>query len=277
MNARIELPLGLYYDLPIAEYHASPGMSNSGLGDFAQSPLHYFALHLDPNRPPVEETPAQLVGNLAHCAILEADCFAKRYVVGPDCRRGTKEWNAFTDAHPGATAIKPDQRAVAQAQVRSVRSLPDVAKLLAIGHPEVSAFWIDQATGELCRCRPDWVHPVGDRGVILVDVKTCGNASPREFARQVGRMGYHRQAAFYSDGYEVASGQRVLGFVFVAVETAWPYAAAAVMLDDESLAKGRAEITEMLPRFAECSSADRWPGYSESIELISLPAWALAA
>lgn len=88
-------------------------------------------------------------------------------------------------------------------------------------------FDYDPATGELCRCRPDWAHPTGDRGVILVDVKTCGDASPREFGRQVARKGYHRQAAFYSDGYEIASGKRVLGFVFVAVESTWPFAASA--------------------------------------------------
>jgi exodeoxyribonuclease VIII len=110
--------------------------------------------------------------------------------------------------------------------------------------------------------------------VILVDAKTYSDASPREFARQVARKGYHRQAAWYSDGYALASGEPVLGFVFVAVETAWPYASCAVMLDDEGLAKGRAENTELLARFAECRTANSWPGYSNEIEQITLPKWA---
>ncbi len=277
MSAR-DFPLGIFHGVPIDEYHASAGISCSGLADFARSPYHFHALHLNPDRPADEGTPAQLVGNLAHCAILEPAEFVKRYAVGPNTRRGTKVWDAFeASLTPKQTGIKIDQAETAHAQAASVRALPDVGKLLAAGAPEVSAFWIDPATGELCRCRPDWVHPVGERGVILIDVKTCGSADPHEFARQVARMGYHRQAALYSDGYGVASGTPVLGFVFVAVESEWPFAASAVMLDDEGIAKGRAEIAELLPRYAECRAAGNWPGYAESIELITLPTWALAA
>lgn len=270
------IPLGLFHGLSIEDYHASPEVSNSGLSDFARSPFHYAAFHLDPERPEDEETPAQLVGNLAHCMILEPEQFMQRYAVGPvDDRRlkAWKDWEALKRPAEVRT-IKPCEYAAAQAQAASVRRIPDVAALLAKGEPEVSAFWLDPATNEPCRCRPDWVHPAGD-GVILADLKTTSNASPQEFARQVARMGYHRQAAFYSDGYAIASGKPVLGFVFVAVETAWPYAASAVMLDEPSLAQGRAEIAELLPVYAECRASGRWPGYAESIELISLPAWAL--
>lgn len=271
------LPLGTFDDIAIDVYHASAGISNSGLSDFARSPRHYHALHLNPDRPAEGPTTAQLEGQLAHCAILEPAAFDTRYVIGPNTRRGTKVWDAFEASLTSEQiGIKPDQAEVAKAQALSVRSIPDVAALLAKGKPEVSAFWIDPATGELCRCRPDWVHPAGDGGVILVDVKTCGDAGPRQFARQVARMGYQRQAAYYSEGYEHASGKRVLGFVFVAVETEWPFAAGAYMLDDESLAKGRAENTELLSRFAMCRSADHWPAWGDAISLISLPAWALS-
>ncbi len=274
MSARDGFPLGLVHGLAIEEYHASAGVSNSGLSDFARSPLHYHALHLNPDRPPVEETPAQLAGNLAHCAILEADCFEKRYAIGPNVRRGTKVWDAFeASLLPSQTGIKPDQAMVARAQAASVRSIPDLAALLAKGDAEVSAWWADPATGMLCRCRPDFVHPVRDDAVILVDVKSCGDASPAQFARQIGRMAYHRQAALYTDGYEAASGKTVLAFIFAAVETSWPFAASAVMLDDESLELGRAENRALLERFAECERTDSWPGYSDSIEMVTLPRW----
>lgn len=268
-----DFPLGLRFNLPAEQYHAMPGVSASGLRDFARSPLHYFALHLDPARPAPTEKAGQLEGTLAHCAILEPDQFDARYAIGPDVSRTTKEWKAW-EASETRQAIKPQQAAVARAQARSVRLLPDVARLLSVGQPEVSAFWIDPATGEQCRCRPDWVHPVGEDAVILLDVKTYSDASPEEFARQVARKGYHCQAAWYSDGYAAASGKRVLGFVFVAVETAWPYAACACMLDDEGLQRGRDINAGLMASYAECRSTGVWPGYSQTIELITLPAWA---
>lgn len=275
MNARTEIPLGIFHGVPIADYHASAGISNSGLSDFAKSPLHYHALHINPARPQKDDTAAQLVGNLAHCKILEPEAFMQRYQVGPVDDKRLAAWKAWEAKVPtGIEGIKPSQHEAACAQALSVRSIPDVAKLLDVGRPEVSAWWIDPATGELCRCRPDWVHPVGDRGDILCDVKSCGDASPHEFARQIARMAYHRQAAWYTDGYSIASGRPVLGFIFIAFETSWPFAASAVMLDDESLELGRKQNAGLLEYFAECRHDDHWPGYSDAIELVTLPRWA---
>lgn len=272
MNASAE-NVGIVYGLDADEYHKMPGISCSGLRDFARSPAHYYALHVDPTRPPPTEKAGQLEGTLAHCAILEPEQFDTRYAVGPDVSRATKEWKAW-EASQVRQAIKPQQAAVARAQAASVRRLADVAALLSAGRPEVSAFWSDPDTGIECRCRPDWVHQVQGSGVILVDVKTCSDASPDEFARQVARKGYHRQAAWYSDGFQIASGQQVLGFVFAAVEDQWPFAASAVMLDDEGLQRGREQNRELLERFAQCWRTNEWPGYSSAITPIALPAWA---
>ena len=97
-----------------------------------------------------------------------------------------------------------------------------------------------------CKCRPDSVNPAGNGGVILLDLKTCQDASAEGFPKSIARHGYHLQAAWYSDGYERASGQKVLGFVFACVESESPHAAAAYMLDDESLDKARAEVRRLL-------------------------------
>lgn len=274
MNARADLPLGVFHGLPFEQYHASAGISHTGLRDFARSPLHYHALHLNPLRPPAETKAGQLEGSLAHCAILEPAELLNRYALGPCEDRRLKAWKDWEERIDSRTQpIKPSQWATCQAQACSVRTLPDVAQLLGAGKAEVSAFWIDPSTGEICRCRPDWVHPVSARAVILVDVKTYSDASPREFERQVARKAYHRQAAWYSDGYALASGLQVLGFVFVAVETSWPFAASAVMLDDEWLDKGRNENRELLDRYVQCRAANNWPGHGPSIELIALPKW----
>lgn len=275
MNAPITP--GVIHGMDINDYHAiADAISKTGLDRIRRSPAHYYALTLDPKRPPDKERAGQLEGQLAHCAILEPDEFLKRYAIGPDVSRATKAWKEFeASLPPGTTGIKADQYAAAIHQQVSVRSLPDVAEALATGWPEVSAFWTDPETGVMCRCRPDWVHPVDDDSVILLDLKTYSDASPADFARQVARKRYHVQAAYYSDGYAAASGKTVLAFIFVCVESEWPYAASATVLDELSIEQGRTEYREDLRVYAECLRTGKWPGYGAGIHTISLPNWAI--
>lgn len=289
-------PIGIVENQDIDAYHQGPGISKTGLDLIERSPAHYHAEYLDPARPPREndETTARLVGHLAHCAILEPAEFDRRYaVLPPDAPRKptSAQWNAknpsadsmmamawwreWLAANEDRVVITHDQRETALRQAESVRRLPDIRDALDRGRPEVSAYWRDPVTGVLCRCRPDWVHDAGDRRAILVDVKTYSNAAPAEFARQIARMRYHVQDAFYSDGYALAAEVDVLGFIFLAVETEYPYAASAVMLDDNAREQGRAEFRRNLDAYAACLKSGQWPGYPTGIQPVSLPAWAL--
>lgn len=285
---------GLHFDVDIEDYHGGPGISKSGLDSINANPAIYYGRHLDPQRPPPASRGGQLEGSLAHCAILEPDEFAKRYATLPTDapRRPTdaqwnaknpspesvaamawwKEWNATTN---GATVITHDQRETAMRQADSVRRLPEMVEALQRGHAETSAYWTDPVTGELCRCRPDWVYEANESSVILLDVKTCADASPAEFRRQIARKRYEVQDGFYSDGYGIASGKDVLAFVFLAVESGWPYAACALMLDDIGKEQGRRSYRCNLNTYAECRKTGIWPGYSERIEIITLPNWAI--
>lgn len=270
-----DLPLGLVYDLPIEKYHGGPGISKSGLDSLARSPAIFHALHCAPNRPEPREKAGQLEGNMAHCAILEPASFDMRYAVGPTVNRNAKAWKDFVDTEPVRTPIQRPQYDAAMAQAESVMALPEVRDALSLGRAEVSAYWMDPRTGVLCRCRPDWVHPVADDKAILVDVKTCGDASPREFVRQAARKRYEVQDAFYSDGFGIASGREVLAFIFVAVETEYPYAASAVMLDEPSRESGRRKYRADLETYAQCQRTGEWPGFSAAIDLVSLPQWSI--
>ncbi len=266
---------GLYHDLDIDAYHSGPGISKTGLDNIDCNPAIYFGRHLDPKRPAPAQKSGQLEGSLTHCAVLEPNEFGKRYAVGPDVStRAVKAWKDFEAANTDRVCIKPGEYDAAMRQAESVRRLPEVAEALARGRAEVSAFWLDPVTGELCRSRPDWAHECGEKQSILLDVKTCSDASPAEFRRQIARKRYHVQDAFYSDGYALASGREVLAFVFVAVETEWPYAACALMLDDEGKAQGRRDYRRNVDTYAACRKSGVWPGYSSQIEVVQLPAWA---
>lgn len=294
MNAVAENLNGLVHGQDIDAYHRGPGISKTGLDRIARSPAHFHALTLDPARPPEKERAGQLEGQLAHCAILEPDEFDKRYAVLPadaprrptdaqwkakkpseDSMTAMEWWRAWLAENGDRTIVSHAQRETALRQAEAVRRLPDIAEALDSGAPEVSAYWTDPETGVLCRCRPDWTHPAGDSGVILLDVKTYSDASPDEFARQVARKRYHVQDAFYSDGFARASGKAVLAFIFVAVETEWPYTASAVMLDEQARDAGRALARRDLTTYAQCLQSGQWPGFGTGIHSVSLPAWAL--
>lgn len=285
---------GTLHGADIEVYHSLLGISKTGLDQIERSCAHYFANHLHPNRPPPKERAGQLEGTLAHCAILEPDEFGKRYVVTPanaPRRPSEAQWNAknpsaesiasmawwkdFNEQHAAKRVITAAQYDTAMRQGDSVRALPEVAEALGRGTPEVSAFWVDPVTGEPCRCRPDWVAKYSGNGVVILDVKTFSNASAAEFRRQVERKRYHVQDAFYSDGHELATGLQTLGFIFVVVETEWPYAANALMLGERSREQGRRDYRRNLNTYAECRRSGEWPGYGLAIQEIELPEWAI--
>ncbi len=270
--------IGLIYNLPLVQYHADESaVSRSQLDDIEHSPWIFFARNRAPGRPPrPAPTTAMFVGTLAHCAILEPDAFDTRYPIGPEVdTRAAKAWKEFAATlKPDQVGVKPSERALAFAQAESVRKVQPLQELLGKGDPEVSAYWTDETTGVRCRCRPDWVHPAGS-GVILVDVKTAVSADPREFVRSIVNWNYHSQAAYYSDGFEAASGLPVHAFVFACCEKEWPYAASACMLTEDDLELGRRRYRRNLATYAECIRTGEWPGYGDNIHLLQLPAWAI--
>lgn len=286
--------MSIIENLGIEEYHARPEISNSQLNDLALSPLHFYSRHRDPFRPPSPQRAGQLEGNLAHCAILEPDEFDKRYAVMPENapRRPTDaQWNAkkpseesmaamawwrdFNASTGGKTIVTHDQRETALRQADQVRALPEIQDALSKGRAEVSAFWADETTGVKCRCRPDWVHPLSRSSVALLDVKTFSSAAPDEFRRQIARKRYHVQDAFYSAGFSAAASVIVEKFIFVAVESEWPFAAASYTLGVASREEGYLEWHRLLDIYEECSRKNRWPGYADRTVEIDLPPYAL--
>lgn len=278
----------LVYGLPIEQYHAdTESVSKTGLDLIAQAPAIYYARTLDPQYEAVVKRlgrdddgpkPGQLEGTLAHCAILEPDEFVHRYAIGPSVRRNTNQWKEFEAQAiaDGKVAIKGAQYDAAMWQAESAHRHPRVSELLSGAYcVEVSAYWSDPQTGVACRCRPDVASQVGASTSVLMDVKTFTNASAEEFRRQIARKRYHVQDAFYTQGYEIASGTSVDDFRFCVIETEWPYAVQVFSLGDESRTEGYNEVHRNLDVYERCKRTGVWPGYGTDVTKIELPPYAL--
>jgi hypothetical protein len=142
----------------------------------------------------------------------------------------------------------------------AVRQHPYAAALLAVGKAEQSFWWDDKATGQRCKCRPDWYQ-----GTTIVDLKTCQDASPNAFARACATFGYHTQAAHYLNG---TFAER---FVFIAVEKTYPYAVGVYELDAAAMAAGAEQCRIGLQTISDCRAINEWPGYTTTCDTIHSP------
>jgi hypothetical protein len=103
---------------------------------------------------------------------------------------------------------------------------------------------------------------------------TSKNASPQGFAKSAVDYGYHVQEAHYRRVL-AELGYIVDRFVFLVQEKTPPYLTCLHEFDAEAVAVGDRIVTAAIEIFATCSAADHWPGYSDRIHRMSLPAWAI--
>lgn len=254
-------------NMPFAEYQDMEGVNISSLKWMTRSPAHYkhqITLgHL------AKPTAAQRLGQLVHEAVLQPQEFARHPVWFGGARRG-KEWEAFRAEH--ASAKEPLAEADFQQVCRirdSVTADSRAAELLdgPVDDSEVSFRWTDPSTSIGCKGRVD---VLGDN--FIVDLKTTTNASPKAFAAQAWKLGYHIQAAYYLDGAR-AEGLDASKFYFVAVETSAPYAVQVYEASPEFIDEGRKQYLELLQKLVVCRESKCWPAYGSEIEQLMPPAW----
>jgi hypothetical protein len=192
----------------------------------------------------------------------------------PECDRrttiGKAQYAAFLDASKDADVIvSQSQWEASQAMREAVMGHPYARALLEDGRPEVSALW-DQF-GTECKARFDWL-PEGYE--VIVDLKTCQDASPAGFAKACGNWSYHIQAALYSMAAE-ACGLGSRQMVFIAVESEAPHLVAMYVIDEQSLIHAANKIGGLIAQYQECRATDTYPGYSKEIETVTIPPWSL--
>jgi hypothetical protein len=156
--------------------------------------------------------------------------------------------------------------------LEAVRAHPWARRAIRDGAAEVTCRWTDEETGLPCKARADYF--VDGKAPFVLDVKTCENASPEEFAKAIARYNYHVQHAHYVEGWRVAY-KPLSNYLLLAVEHQAPYAVALYHIDAPAEQRGYDLRARAIERIAACMQSGQWPAYSNDITRLSLPRWAL--
>lgn len=265
------------YSRKECRYAELPGVHITTLKEMRRSPLHYR--HRTQNvRAPSD---AMDLGTAAHVACLEPERFLLEFALwnsetdeGKTRQRRGKAWDAFRADNAGKTIIRDEEYGQAIALRDAVRGDEVAMRYLAMGRPEVSMTWTDAHSGSACVGRIDWETKV-DGHPAIVDLKTTRNAGPTWFQRDVAKLDYHLQLAYYADGYEAATG-KTPRVVIVAVESAPPHDVVTYIVPADVLEIGRDQYRQLLELHRDCSQSGEWPGQGLGRELtLRLPAWAV--
>ena len=250
------------------EYRAYPAVNKSTLWEMRKSPAHYkYALEH-----PTADTPALKLGRAIHMAILQPDEFEKHYVVAPNIDRRTKAgkepYDLFMAGLGDRELIDSDTFNELTEMYAAVWNDPNAKALLAGCEHETPLFWTDESTGIECKCRLD-AHDT--KRNIIIDLKSCTDASTNTFMREALKFGYDVQAAHYLRGYKENFGDSA-SWYFVAIEKKPPYAVNVIHAGDAFIDRGTWQLISLMDKLKTCRDEELWPGYGAN-ELV-LPEWA---
>jgi hypothetical protein len=252
------------------EYHAAAAIGSSGLRTIInRSPAHY----LWDKEHPEESTPAQAFGTAIHQAILEPKRFHAMAVVEPTfsgtgSRAEREKWHI---QNAGKTILKQEQYDAIQGILNAIRKNETAYRLVSEGHPEESLFWRDTETGLFCKSRPDFVR----EGHVVVDVKTCVDASYATFQKSIASYGYHIQASFYLEACSKVLDGNYDTFILLAIEKEPPFEIGIYQLNEATIREGRAQYQLALKLLKTCMDTGKYHGYNNgAIMPMELPSWA---
>lgn len=269
-------PIGLVQNTN-EEYHSGPGISKSHLDAIRYaSPRHYWHKYLNPDREPEEATEAKVMGTAVHTAILEPDLLTSHVVaIPPHINRrtnmGKAEWDEFTTANAGKCIVSAENYEYCLAIRDAVHRHPVASGLLQGGKAEQSFYAIDSETGELMKCRTDYLH---DSGRMIVDLKTTDDASPEGFGKSSANYRYPVQPAWYNRVLDAAYGEHPQDWVFLAVEKKPPFAIGIYFMEPDVLARAEIAAHRDFMRIVEHRRSGEWPDYGYTPMPLALPGWA---
>ena len=280
-----------FYNLPESVYRPAPGCNWSSIKRIQKTPKTYRWFADNPSG----DSPARKLGRLFHTEVLEPDLVHEQYAVRPHIYEAKgkkkddpmqekpwnmnatfcKEWVAEME-EKGFEIIKPADAELVNGMREALWELADARAIMedADGY-EISAFWTDEETGLLCKCKLDILK----NGQIGDLKKTAAGDSPSgswdKWCSTVRNYKYHGQAAFYRNGVNAVYKHLGLDlpeipmFQWLVVEDARPYDTAIYSIYDTPEANsyqffvwGRDLCRFLLSQVQLWQKHKSWPSYN---------------
>lgn len=201
------------------------------------------------------------LGTAAHALLLEG--LDRMHVCEFD------DWRTKAAKEQKAEARAMGKLPLLARHAEAVRKMVTIADAFA-AESEIADFWLDAESETTCiwrepgiwlRCRPDRI--TADRRVCM-DYKSTTDASPDGFSRQLIRMGYHHQDAFYRRGIGAVTG-RPPTFVFLAQSVEPPHECTLHACDPALQEIADADIARAIDIWRESVTTGNWPSYGGRI------------
>lgn len=264
---------GIYPDLDIDDYHASEGISSSGISLILDCPRRYWGEYIANGGHHPKDTEKKrekfMLGRAVHMLVLEPEKFDDHFYymnenVNLASKAGKEMYLKAKETAGKRQIIRASDWININHMAQSIKESP-IWKKIREPKVEHSIFWDGGIFKTRLRARPDMFT---DR--LIIDVKTTDCIS--NFSKSIYRYGYHRQAAMQIDGLKQLDGKERF-FAFFVVEKKHPNLTICYTLDEQSISKGREEYLDGAAIYAECLRKDEWPGYDCNFQLISIPKW----
>lgn len=249
-----------------AEYFAIDACSASKLKTiYNKSVMHSLI-----EKPPTE---SMIIGSAFHCLALEPMEFDKRYAVYPETINGEKpdyrktEHKRFKERFEaemdGKQALSHLDYTNLLGMVESLSKHP-LSRIHLVGGEAESVIVHEMNEPEATKIKMDYVK-YSDH--IILDLKSCQDASLNAIKRDIYKFGYDIQAAWYSAQYHCETGEAST-FLFAFVENVFPYGVCYVQLSPEVLAEGMRKVGVAYKDYLEYRATGIAKGYSDDVVLI---------
>lgn len=246
------------------EYHAHPALSSSDVKAVASKSLAHWKGQVR------KETTAFDLGTAVHALLLEPEL--DLVVRGPETRRG-KAWSeAYAEAkEQGRVLLTEADYDLATTMADACLKNWTANHFLTHGDllAEKSFFATDPDLDLELKTRPDGL--LAEHGIVI-DIKTCQDASPEGFAKAVRNFGYDIQAAFYLHVLRLCKIP-AKQMIFICIEKDAPHVTACHELSEMYIRHAHNRMMDTLHNIKMAMDTDEFVTLWPDINTIHLPSW----